>query len=94
MIRFPTEDTERKNRREHRGNNSPYCINSIANWYNPLCKSRAVKFSFPSQEGNFLIKLKEINCPALQKGENTVFKKSGFSEKPDFSENFIPGNLC
>ena len=33
MIRFPTEDTERKNHREHRGNNSPYCINSIANWY-------------------------------------------------------------
>ena len=30
MIRFPTEDTERKN---HRGNNSPYCINSIANCY-------------------------------------------------------------
>jgi len=33
MIRFPTEDTERKNHREHRGNNSPYCIISIANWY-------------------------------------------------------------
>ncbi len=23
-----------------------------------------------------------------------AFKKSGFSEKPDFSENFIPENLC
>jgi len=74
MILFPTEDTERKNRREHRGNNLPYCINSIANWYNT--DSPLVLYNAECKSGGVQKLSGPVFCKQIRR--SAEIKQSGF----------------